>query len=150
LYSTKKLQLEHDKGILDEFVKKLSDQDRVSRSFNIVVEHGVEAFKVRMNESLTCKEKLIRERWDYHPAFADDDYVRFADEYAHKRVELGIFLRVSNSHSDKVHEAFKGVLQNKKRRLKEVRVTPETIQDTNIMRVWIRLNILSFDGQKAL
>lgn len=149
LYSTKKLQLEHDKGILDEFVKNLSDRDAGSRSFNIVVEHGVDAFKIRMNESLSCKEKLIRERWDYHPEFADEDYVRFADEYAHKRVELGIFLRTSNSHNDKVYQAFKRVLHDKKKRLKEVRITPETIQDTNIMRIWDEtVNILSFDGKE--
>jgi len=149
LYSTKKLQLEHDKGILDEFVKKLSDQDEGSRSFSILVEHGVDAFKIRMNESLSCKEKLIRERWDYHPAFADEDYVRFADEYAHKRVELGIYMRTSNAHNDKVYEAFRRVLRDKKNKLKEVRITPKEIEDTNIMRIWDEtVNILSFDGKE--
>lgn len=148
LYTKKKLQLEHDKGNLDEFVRKLVERDENSRSFSFVVEHGVEAFKMRMNESLSCKEKLIRERWDYHPAFASEDYVRFADEYAHRRVELGIYMRSSNSHNDKVYEAFKRVLRDKKKRLKEVRITPGAIQDTNIMRIWDEtVNILSFDDK---
>ncbi len=146
LYTNQKLQLEQDNQKLEQFIGRLQTGEN-NRQISLVVEKGFGVFKRRMTESLDCKEKLIRERWGYHPFTVRPEYVAFVTEYAHLRINRGIFLQELDMELEQIHSVYKGFLKDSKKSLKEVRSQAGEMADKNFLRIWDNtINILSFDG----
>lgn len=146
LYTNQKLQLEQDNQKLEQFIGSLNTSES-NRDISMVMEKGFEKFKQRMTESLGCQEKLIRERWGYHPFTVKPEYVAFVTEYAHLRINRGIFLRELDMDLEQIHGVYKGFLKDSKKSLKEVRSQAGEMADKNFMRIWDNtINILSFEG----
>lgn len=136
LYNNSKVELEMNKKRLEQFISNIRSNSKPSRDPYISIEYGLEAHMKRMNESLRCKEKLIRERFRVHDFFGNKAYNDFVRVYAKDRVKRKIHLRQLELNLEAMEDIFGEVMKNRKKYLKEVRVLPKELDDNNSIRIW--------------
>ena len=148
LYKERATRLSLEKNALEDFILNLKNTAVEDRKTYFVVEKGLEAFKKRMSESLTSKDKLIRERFGYDKKILTESYMTFVTEYAHKRIKNKIFIRQLEQDLTTMTNTFKGFLKGVANPYKEVRKLPPEMKDRNFLRIWDNtINILSFDRE---
>lgn len=146
LLSEKKAELEVNGMMLDELIRDLKTNQNTARSTQISIEKGINSLQVRMTESLSSKEKIIRERFKHHEFFNDQNHVKFVKKFAKSRASKGIFLRQLEGDMDVTMTVFPEIHKFQKMYRKEIRIYPKEFQDNNSIRIWDDyVNIISYD-----
>lgn len=135
---------EMDSSIL--LMKKMATSN--ARNTQVRIEYGVEALQKAMNESLECKEKLIRERiiGDHHRYFKDRSHLEFVLKHAGIRARKGIYIRQLEKDDSFKNNDYNEIMSKQKKYLKEVRFSPKDWNDTSSLRIWDdTVNIITYD-----
>lgn len=153
MYKNKLQEYKQQENVLGSFINELKkEQKAIKRSTFITVEKGLEALKSRMEESLSSKEKLIRERFRTdHRFFNDVNHTRWVVGHAKRRVKKGV--RIKQLEYEEVGwRKFDDVMYKQKKYLKEIRLLPEGFDDNNSFRIWDEtINIVSYgEGDEFL
>lgn len=142
------IELSNKKELLSHFISSIKEKTD-KRSTIVTVEKGMKSIIKRMNESLKCKERLIRECFRHHEFSNNPEYIKYiTEEYAPKRVKKGIYLREFQAKIDRniTIEKFGKLITKPKQHLKEQRLMPKNFSDRNSFRIWDDTTIIiSYD-----
>lgn len=149
LIEQKRNKLESQEKDLDSFIKLIKkDLKQSIRQTYIKLEKGIESWQNAMDDALESKEKLIRERFYLSaPQFRSEQHVKFVNNYVKRRVSKKIHIRQLDRSIK--GSTFYEVMDTSEKLLKEVRILPDSLMDSNNFRVWDdTINIVSYDETK--
>lgn len=151
LHANKQAELETLEKQLPSLINTLKNEKSGSnRNVQIRTEYGLEAIRRIMVESLSSKDKLIRE-WQQTDKsyYRQDEQVDYILKFAKKRIDLGIKIKQLEANTSFIDSGFKTIMTSSEKHLKEIRLMPKGFEDNNTLRVWDNtVNIISFDDQE--
>lgn len=149
IHKEKEQQLKFRKSLLEDFVKDLKNKSLNERETYIAVEKGLTALQTRMEESLNCSDKLLREIFHFHPVLADPKHAEFVKQHARKRSKRKVFLQQIVSRPEQFKETFEDMFKSTQNPNKEVRLLDSTFDSKNSIRIWDdTVFILSYDDKE--
>ncbi len=141
LIDTKKQKLEQNTRLLDSFIENMKKQSRTQYQTFIKVEKGIEALQFAFIKMLSCKEKIIREKFtSSHPDLQNEMHVKFIYDFAKQRIKKGILMRELNYKGD--HDIYNPIEHTSKELLKEMHVLPEEIDKNTSFSIYDETIIL--------
>lgn len=136
IYRLKLEEYKAEENLLDEFIKKLSQSSNAHNSY-ISITSGLEAYKLMMEESLSSKEKLIREKVVNFHRYVDKKYVDYVkEEYVPQRVKKKIFMRQVEYKIAQKDDPLFEIMTNQKAFLKQIKYTNDEIAWEYSLRIW--------------
>ncbi len=145
----KRAKLDRQTMELDAIVADLKKQALAgARETYIRVERGRDAHIALMEQSLSAKDKVFREKFPMHGSlFSEKQYITYLYDFLARRVKLGIEIRQLYNFTEV--DAFLPMMKTRKSLRKEVRILPSEIENNNYFKLWDDyVEIVSFDETK--
>ncbi len=123
--------------MIDVFINKLSKNIEQKRDTFIKVESGIQALRNAMNKTLEDAingNMTIKERYRLDsPYFRDKDHVNWVMDFTKRRIKAGVSIKQIVNFAGQ--DVFAPIMKTSKALLKEIRLMPDKMKDTNGFRV---------------